>query len=360
MDNGKLMIIKEMSQNLINVATRILNGEDSLVVCQEENINHNWFCKLIHVKWDYINGKIALLKQNESILWKEKFIHDLYGDSHVPLEDFDQAFELTMQFLSPREERIIYMYYVDGKSLRKIGSEFGVTGQTINNIRKKAIQKLQTPLRSKYFLYGVDNIQKLEEANESLRYIKEQFNISVKKRLIYQECFHQIDKEYSNISFKKCKSNTMSSIRDYPIKNLKLSVRSMNVLYRTNILTLDTLLSKNYDDLMNVRNLGRINTNEVINVIRNMGFYDWPNRTYEIKQNTDPTPLSQLLLSSSVNDYLSKNQIDSIEKLENLYLEDLINLEELDIDDIVQIIIKMKVFGYHWWPLENTDNLNYK
>lgn len=360
MDIEKLMRIKEMTNRLNNVSTQILEGKDPLDVCINEKVNYNWFCELIHRQWDYRNGKIELLEKNNSLLWKERFIHDLYGDNHVPLKDFDQAFELTMQYLSPLQEKIIYMYYVESMSLRKIGNEFGVTGQTINNYKQKAIRKLQSPKISKYFLYGADNIRSLEDSNQSLNYIKKQFDTSLKKRLIFQECAKQLVNESPNTLFKEDKCNTMSSVKDKPIKNLGLSIRSINVLRRASIITLDELLSKNYNDLFKIRALGKRNLNEIISIIHNMGFYNWPYQTYEIKQNNNQTPLNQLVLSDNLIDYLEKNEINSIEKLQNLYLEDLVAFEELHVEEIAKIIIKMKEFGYRWWPLENVDNLDYK
>ena len=60
-------------------------------------------------------------------------------------------------------------------------------------------------------------------------------------------------------------------VLELTIEELDLSVRSFNCLKRANINTVEDLISKTEDDMMKVRNLGRMSLEEVINKLAMMG-----------------------------------------------------------------------------------------
>ena len=66
-------------------------------------------------------------------------------------------------------------------------------------------------------------------------------------------------------------ADPQSTVLDMTIEELDLSVRSFNCLKRANINTVADLISKNEDEMMKVRNLGRKSLEEVIGKLEAMG-----------------------------------------------------------------------------------------
>ena len=51
--------------------------------------------------------------------------------------------ERGYQFLTPREKKIISLYYLEGYKDKEIAAFYGITQQVINRLRKKGINKLK-------------------------------------------------------------------------------------------------------------------------------------------------------------------------------------------------------------------------
>ena len=59
---------------------------------------------------------------------------------------------------------------------------------------------------------------------------------------------------------------------DAPIHDLELSIRSENCLLRGGIQTVGELLSKSRDDLLKIRNLGKISLKEILDRLEVLGY----------------------------------------------------------------------------------------
>lgn len=64
---------------------------------------------------------------------------------------------------------------------------------------------------------------------------------------------------------------SQTSVGDYAIEELELSVRSYNCLKRANISTVNELIQKTPDEMMKVRNLGRKSLDEVLEKLKELG-----------------------------------------------------------------------------------------
>jgi len=51
--------------------------------------------------------------------------------------------ERSYQLLTPRERKIIRLYYLEGYKDKEIATFYGITQQVINRLRKKGINKLK-------------------------------------------------------------------------------------------------------------------------------------------------------------------------------------------------------------------------
>ena len=63
----------------------------------------------------------------------------------------------------------------------------------------------------------------------------------------------------------------MSEIKDIPICELDLSVKTYNCLRRAGIDTIEDLTRKTPEDMMRIRNLGRKSLEEIISKMNNKG-----------------------------------------------------------------------------------------
>jgi RNA polymerase sigma factor (sigma-70 family) len=73
-----------------------------------------------------------------------------------PLDDLDyrenfakllDKFPRFLRTLTPRQERVVRLYFFEGKTVREIGQLFGTTHQRIQQIKEKALAKLREPAR---------------------------------------------------------------------------------------------------------------------------------------------------------------------------------------------------------------------
>lgn len=188
----------------------------------------------------------------------------LYDDNRLDIDYIEKHFEenfeylLSRAFLTPREKTVLEGYYVKGYTLEAIGLQFGVTRERIRQILNKAIRRMKHPSRLDVLKYGKELIEEQDDIEELTRQLKR------KKRFLEQmnvELDENIKKIIGEVSFSK------------PIKELDLSIRSLNCLRRADINTLDDLLNKTEEDMMKVRNLGRKSLKEIIKVLDDMDLH---------------------------------------------------------------------------------------
>lgn len=193
----------------------------------------------------------------ERLEYPYNLIKDLELEPCECFEHFNERLEflLTKSVITDREEKIIRLYYIDGKTFEEIGKEFNVTRERIRQIENKAIKKLK--MFKKYFYGGkwclMEELAK-EEYQKYLETQKSHWKYESAKQYIFQ---------YEN--------GFVLPIKEQKIENLELSVRSYNCLRRAGIRTIGDLLNFTYDDLFKIRHLGRKSMKEVLDKIHDLG-----------------------------------------------------------------------------------------
>jgi DNA-directed RNA polymerase subunit alpha len=77
--------------------------------------------------------------------------------------------------------------------------------------------------------------------------------------------------EIGDIMVEKTEDQKARTLEKMPIEELELSVRSFNCLKRANINTVENLINKSENDMMNVRNLGRKSLEEIKDKLEELG-----------------------------------------------------------------------------------------
>lgn len=193
----------------------------------------------------------------ERLEYPYNLIEDLELEPCECFEHFNERLEflLTKLVITDREEKVIRLYYIDGKTFEKIGKEFGVTRERIKQINAKAIEKLK--LFKKYFYGGKWCLMEDLAKEEYQKYLETQ------KSFRTYESAKQYILQYE--------SGVFLPIREQKIENLDLSMRSYNCLRRAGIRTIGDLLNFTYYDLIKIRNLGRKSMKEILDTIHDLG-----------------------------------------------------------------------------------------
>lgn len=93
--------------------------------------------------------------KDSPVIYDDDFIDSLAADNSkalerasladsIILEEFINDINLSqaMSILSPKEKRLIYMRFVEGKKDPQIAEELGVTSQAISKFRRRILRKL--------------------------------------------------------------------------------------------------------------------------------------------------------------------------------------------------------------------------
>lgn len=193
----------------------------------------------------------------ERLEYPYNLIEDLELEPCECFEHFNERLEflLTKLVITDREEKIIRLYYIDGKTFEEIGKEFGFTRERIRQINEKAIKKLK--LFKKYFYGGKWCLMEELAKEEYQKYLETQ------KSYWKYESAKQYILQYE--------SGVFLPIREQKIENLDLTMRTYNCLKRAGIRTIDDLLNFSYYDLIKIRNLGRKSMKEILDTIHDLG-----------------------------------------------------------------------------------------
>ena len=193
----------------------------------------------------------------ERLEYPYNLIEDLELEPCECFEHFNERLEflLTKLVITDREEKIIRLYYIDGKTFEEIGKYFGVTRERIKQINEKAITKLK--LFKKYFYGGKWCLMEELAKEEYQKYLETQ-----KSFRIYESA-----KQY----ILQYESGVFLPIKEQKIENLDLTMRTYNCLKRAGIRTIGDLLNFSYYDLIKIRNLGRKSMKEILDTIHDLG-----------------------------------------------------------------------------------------
>lgn len=143
-------------------------------------------------------------------------------------QDQIQGLEKTFRTLTPREEKIIKLRYVDELTLEEIATTFDLRKERVRQIIQKTIRKLRHPSRSITIEFGAngENVYR-----EELKKAKNDIKL---KQYAEAECF-----------------------KEMPIDVLNLSNRARNsLLFKLGVSTIAELLVLDDDEILCCRGIG--------------------------------------------------------------------------------------------------------
>ena len=87
---------------------------------------------------------------------RELYLRDVFGkDMPIP-EDFDKAFDNQMSSINHEKIRtILIQKYKEGKPIRQIAENLGISPQQVYNLRNKGLRLLRHPSRRRYLKIGL-------------------------------------------------------------------------------------------------------------------------------------------------------------------------------------------------------------
>ena len=173
--------------------------------------------------------------------YPDNLLYDIFcGEWEFPRPgDFDGSVEYVLHSLTERERRVLDFRYKDGLTFEEIGKRECVTRERIRQIHAKSLRKLRHPGRLNYLKYGVSGV--ISRITENAR-------------------------EAALASMPK-----PDKPEDITLEELELSVRSYNCLKRAGMNTLRELSEMTFDELCNVRNLGKRSIDEICAVLTGYG-----------------------------------------------------------------------------------------
>ena len=162
--------------------------------------------------------------------WDGNYTEKIYDLMRCNLdEDRKKGLDHALKLVGGREEKMLRMYYIDGKTYQKIGDECGLTRERIRVIIKTGMRMLRSPKRWGYVQYGYTGME------------------SRKKAIRLQ--------------------GAQDITRDSDFYNLELSVRASNCLRRAGAKTIGDVIGMSTSDLIKIKNLGDKSLFEIQNAV---------------------------------------------------------------------------------------------
>ena len=177
------------------------------------------------------------------------------------ITDLNGTVEYVLCTLSQREREILQYRFKDKLTFNDITKIYNVTRERIHQIEAKALRKLRHPDRLKYIKYGVFGV---------INGIREE----------YYNKYAKLERQLIEL----CKVNEMAADKIIKENELKkkyktdeieitsFSVRTFNALKRAGINTISELSQLSYNDICNIRNLGKKSINEIIDKLKSYGY----------------------------------------------------------------------------------------
>lgn len=170
----------------------------------------------------------------------------------------------SVETLTEREKKIIYLRFQTGLTYEQAGKYFGVTRERIRQIEMKALRKLRHPRHFKH--WKMDTLDKaFEIAVERDRYRLE--NTELKNKLTRIMDAMGLKEEQKQVAMEA----QAEEKKDIALEDLELSVRSYNCLKRAGIRSVADLDGWTIEKMMKIRNLGRRSLDEVLCRLKERG-----------------------------------------------------------------------------------------
>lgn len=281
-------IADEYIGRIHEVIKDIKNGEAESYACKKHDIDKNVFRRFVfaqkagfsyEAKYPQILDKDGMpdttsIVKMGFLSWQEKLFRDCFLSLslyEIP-PDINKSMDFVLDhahgLLKEREVTILRLRYEQGMTYAETGKQFNVTRERIRQIEAKAMRKICGDKISRYLLYGLDYVSKIDELRNHQFESKRKTEME-KLKAHFEELSRQADEkeatDFLNEVTEYVKKNFWDkAIGDISIDAMELSVRTRNCLARGGILTLTQLRQKTVKDLMRIRHMGLKSVEEVV------------------------------------------------------------------------------------------------
>jgi len=208
-------------------------------------------------------------KNSKTFDWPENLINDLYLEYYSVDHAVGMIPGLTYcinNYLNPKEKFVITEYYQKGKKYKDIAEDLEISKQDISGIRKNALRKLRlNRIRREIIVLGLERAEELKKEC----YAAEQQYIEKREEMLKRT--RAMDRIKDKLDEEE--KETIEKIKDYQdsIDSLELSTRPYNCLWRKGIRYVNELLQLTPDEVMHIRNMGRLSYQEIVDALSKRG-----------------------------------------------------------------------------------------
>lgn len=185
--------------------------------------------------------------------------------SSVLLKTKAQGLLEAMETLTERERDVLAYRYRDGLTLEETGKKYHIVRERVRQVEARALRKLRHPMRRE-IIEGVSysDYKSLREDFWELQARYERVHAQA-----LEECMENMCDAKAQLE--ELQAHEAKSVREIPIVDMGLSVRSCNCLIRHRIQTVGDIVGMTAEELMKVRNLGRRSLDEIVRKVNDLG-----------------------------------------------------------------------------------------
>lgn len=191
-------------------------------------------------------------------------------DGDLPSDYVGTVEYLICTALTEREAEIVHKYYRDGRIFNDIAKDYEVTRERIRQVQQHALRKLAHPKRVEWLEVGVVGMLQAERIKATEKAVNQGLNEVITAIQSVNNSLHEIVGN-SPISAKIEEYKEVGFNLDTPIEECNFSVRTYNCMKRAGKDTVRQLQKMTYEQLTQIRNLGKKSTDEVVNYLHRQG-----------------------------------------------------------------------------------------
>lgn len=190
------------------------------------------------------------------------------------------ALEIAMVLsnLSDREAEVLRYRYQKNKTYEDLTKVFGIGRERIRQIEAKALRRMRKPVVTRLLRMGANGWLKDLVESEAKRIAEEripkQVHQILTERLAWAE-EKQNEKEAELLRLARdgeMEDPKVILAENITVEEMELSVRSYNCIKRAGMNTAADIIAKTYEEMSEVRNLGRKSLEEIILKLKELGF----------------------------------------------------------------------------------------
>ena len=189
---------------------------------------------------------------------------------HIP--DLNSSVEYVLNLLTKREQDVIRSRYCEKMTLEYICEKYNLSRERIHQIEIHALHKLKRSGNIRYLKYGVLGvINKIDKLNNG--YYENIREDLTKISELDESLIDRIINIIEDVKFNKLiiKNYEKEGLTD-SIENAGFSVRTYNCCKRAGYTTISKLAKASYEDLYNIRNLGKKSIQEIVDKLAVYGY----------------------------------------------------------------------------------------